>query len=139
MLFTVILLLIIGVFLGYKYIYNKPHPDYAHLTADFKLNAMDLFQQFKESPDIYGEKYNGKMIELSGNIKTIETADSLVIAVFAFEQGLFGDEGIRCTFLPDHNEMAQELKSGTHIMLKGFCAGYNQTDVILEKCSLINK
>ena len=62
---------------------------------------------------------------------------SLVIVVFEFSQGMFGPEGIRCTLLPEHNLDANGWKAGGEMLVKGFCTGYNDTDVILEKCILI--
>jgi hypothetical protein len=59
--------------------------------------------------------------------------------VFVFEQGDFGDEGIRCTMLPKYNFEAGKLQPDVEIKVKGYCTGYNETDVILEKCSIINQ
>ena len=63
--------------------------------------------------------------------------DSLVIAVFVFNQGMFGDEGVRCTMLHGQTKLAANISKGNTVKIKGFCSGYNDTDVILEKCSLI--
>jgi hypothetical protein len=50
---------------------------------------------------------------------------------------MFGDEGIRCAMLPNH---AQNIASfiGSDVRLKGYCTGFNETDVIMEKCSIVN-
>jgi len=72
-------------------------------------------------------------------LSKIETADSLVIAVFVFNQGDFGDEGIRCTMMKKFNDEANRLQPDGEIIVKGYCTGFNETDVILEKCSLINQ
>lgn len=125
---------IIGAFAGYKFVYNKPHPDYANLKADHSLEAADLFRSFRENRTEAEQKYNGEMVEVSGLIWNVERADSLAIAVFVFEEGMFGDEGIRCTMLPEFNENASLLEGRT-VTIKGLCTGYNETDVILEKCS----
>ena len=130
---------IIALFLVYKFVYNKQHPDFEKMEAAFTLNAQDLYQAFKSKPDASSAKYNGKVIALTGKLGRIETADSLVIAVFIFAKGDFGDEGIRCTMLPKFNDAAGKLQPDGEVMVKGYCTGYNETDVILEKCSIINQ
>ncbi len=65
-------------------------------------------------------------------INGVEAVDSLVIAVFVFEEGVFGDQGIRCNILPQHQGPAKAISKEEPVVLKGYCAGYNGTDVILE-------
>lgn len=126
----------IGIGLGYKFVYNKPHPDFEKIEPAFILGANELFTDFIESRQESEQKYNGTVVQLEGMIDSVEESDSLVIVVFAFHEGMFGDEGIRCTMLPKFNRH-ESLKTGNNVRIKGFVAGYNETDVILEKCSLI--
>jgi len=130
---------IIALFLVYKFVYNKQHPDYENIEASYTLNAQDLYQAYRSDRDAASAKYNGKMIALTGNLSKIEAADSLVTAVFVFSQGDFGDEGIRCTMLPKFNTEAGKLQPDGEVKVKGYCTGFNETDVILEKCSIINQ
>jgi hypothetical protein len=127
----------IGVGLGYKFVYNKPHTNYEKASADFSLAGSELFSQFKSSTQQASEKYTGKVLEISGTLNSVETPDSLTIAVFTLAEGMFGDEGIRCAMLPNHSQNISQF-IGSDIKLKGYCTGYNETDVILEKCSIIN-
>ena len=136
----IIALFIIGIIaagLGYKFIYNKPHRDFEKAKPDFTLEAKELYYNFKNTKSESEQKYNGTVILISGLIKSVEISDSMVIAVFAFEEGMFGDEGIRCTMLPGYNEPVKSLKPDDEVRLKGFCSGYNETDVIMEKCTLL--
>jgi hypothetical protein len=130
---------IIAIFLVYRFVYNKSHPDYENIEASITLNAQDLYQAYKNNTVNASAQYNGKVIALIGKLSKIESADSLVTAVFVFSQGDFGDEGIRCTMLPKFNHEANKLQPDGEIKIKGYCTGYNETDVILEKCSLINQ
>jgi hypothetical protein len=57
--------------------------------------------------------------------------------VFVFDEGMFGAEGVRATFLPKYNEKVKNLILGASVTIKGYCTGYNETDVILEKASII--
>ncbi len=128
---------IIGAGLGYKFIYNKPHRDFEKAKSDFSLAGEELYSQFKNSTIQASERYTGKVIEVSGQLSTVETPDSLTIAVFALDEGLFGTEGIRFSMLTNHAKNIAHFV-GSEVKLKGYCTGYNETDVILEKCSIVN-
>lgn len=136
-LIGLVIIAIIGAFLGYKFMYNKPHPNYENLEADFRIGAMELYNGFKTDPAAASQKYNGKIIEISGVMSNVEVVDSLTVAVFAFEEGMFGKEGIRVTMLPKFNDDLKNYPKNENIILKGFCSGYNDTDVILEKGSVV--
>ena len=137
--------IILGVlFLGigaiawvYVFVYNKSHPDYENMKPDYTLAASVLYDSFKANTAGSSMKYNGKVLVVSGTLTNVESNDSVVIAVFVFNQGLFGSEGIRCTMLPKFNEEAKRLRRNNVYTLKGYCAGYNDPDVILEQCSVI--
>ncbi len=132
----------IGLIAGlivYLFVFNKPHKDYSKASPDFDIKAAALFEEFRTNPDSSSAKYNGKVISVTGELNSIEQPDSLTIAVFGFEEGLFGSEGVRCTMIPDHADELIGIAPGTSVTLKGLCSGYNDTDVILEHCSLEKK
>ena len=122
----------------YLYI-NKPHPDYEKLNAEYTVSSKSIYDDFKSNSKASALKYNGKVIELNGKVSKIEDADTLMTVVFAFSQGMFGDEGVRCAMLPDAKQNVKLLKQGDNVEIKGLCQGFNETDVILEKCSLAKK
>lgn len=130
---------IISLLLVYKFVYNKPHPDFDAEQPAFTLNAKDLYDEYRNAPDASAAKYNGQMVEITGTLSRVEAPDSLDVAVFVFNKGDFGDEGIRCTMLPRHNAQAKKLQPDGEIRIKGFCTGYNDPDVVLEKCSIISQ
>ena len=123
--------------LGYFFIYNKPHRDFEKADPNFNLSTFELFDAYISDRKMAETKFNGKVIQLEGVVQKIEKVDSIIIVVFVFQEGLFGDEGIRCTMLPKFNDDILKVKPETSVLIKGFCTGYNDTDVILEKCSLI--
>ena len=134
-----IVVAMIALFLVYKFVYNKQHPDYENAEAAFNVTAQELYQAYISDKEVASAKYNGKMIALTGKLSKVETADTLVTAVFVFKHGDFGDEGIRCTMLQKFNVAADKLQPDGEVKVKGYCAGYNETDIILEKCSIINQ
>jgi hypothetical protein len=128
---------LIAAVLLYIFVYNKPHPKYEKLKPEYVLEAQQLYTSFSENSVLANQKYTGKMIQINGEMNYYETIDTLIIAVFVFEEGLFGDQGIRCSMLPKFNEEIINLGAGSKLKLKGLCTGYNDTDVIFEHCSLV--
>ena len=128
---------IAAAFLIYHFVINKPHPDFEKIKPYYSLNAKAFYNEFKTSKENAHKLYNGKVIEITGKLARIESADTLTIAVFVFNQGMFGDEGIRCTMLKKFSTDAKKLKPDGIIRIKGYCTGFNETDVIMEYCSLI--
>ncbi|MCB2221016.1 MAG: OB-fold putative lipoprotein [Bacteroidetes bacterium] len=126
----------LGAFLGYKFIYNKPHRNFEAAKPDFVISAEDLFNEYHGDKQKAQMNYNGKVVEISGTLHKVEMADSLTIAVFVMGEGMFGDEGIRCTMLPNHAQSTITRK-GQYVRIKGFVSGYNDTDIIIEKCSIV--
>jgi hypothetical protein len=133
------LLGVVALFLIYKFVYNKQHPDYENIEADFSVTAQDFYQEYKTNKEAASARYNGKVIMITGSLNKVEVVDTLVTVVFVFAQGDFGDEGVRCTMLPKYNDAGSKLQPDGEVKLKGYCTGYNETDVILEKCSIISQ
>nr|NQU94359.1 hypothetical protein [Bacteroidota bacterium] len=132
-----VLIGIVAAIFVYQFIYNKPHPDYEKADAEYSLAASELFFNCREDGNASVEKYTGKVLEVSGILQNIEVIDTLVVAVFVFDEGMFGSEGVRVTMLPKYHKAIKQHPILQKITLKGFCAGYNDTDVILEKGSIV--
>ena len=126
---------LVALYAVYRFVYNKPHPDYLNEKECCTMDAGRLYHEFKEATAAASKKYNGQVIRITGALSKTEVADSLVVAVFVFSNDDFGDEGIRCTMLPGFNDKAKDTPAGTAISLKGYCTGFNGTDIIFEKCS----
>ncbi|HLN53870.1 MAG TPA: hypothetical protein VK212_09185 [Lentimicrobium sp.] len=127
---------VIAAVLIYVFVYNKPQPDYSKEKPDFMLNAESLFREFQADPAKASARYNGKVLEVTGSLSSVYKGDSLVIAVFAIDEGMFGEEGIRFAFIPEFASQVESVAPGTSISIKGYCTGFNDTDVIMEHCSL---
>ena len=117
------------------FVYNKPHRDFEKAKPDIVESAWQCYQNFTKNKATEA----GKVLKIYGLPSGIEHSDSLVVVVFAFQKGMFGDEGIRCAMLPDYQEEALKLSTRDTVYIKGFCSGYNGTDVILEDCSIVHK
>jgi len=135
-----LVLIILGgaaAFLVYKYVYNKPHPDYVEKKADLSIAAKRLWTDYSMNKDIADPKYTGKVIEIKGSIMRVETVEDMVIVVFAYRRGDFGDEGIRVTMLPEYHQAAKGINPFKDVKIKGLCTGYNDQDVIMENGSIV--
>lgn len=133
----IIALILIGAITGayvYFFMINKSHPDYEHMDADMQISAQDLFSDCRNGNAAH---YTGELLEVSGAPSNIEINDSLVVLVYAFDEGMFGPEGVRATLLKSYNDKAKSLESASNITIKAFCTGYNDSDVILEKASIV--
>ncbi len=119
----------------YIFVYNKPHKDYERASPDFELTAEELYLAFISDRAEAESLYNGKVLQLTGQVDDVEKIDDMVIVVFAFSEGFFGLEGVRCTMLENHHEKALSLQPGDSVIIKGFCAGFSDSDVIMEHCS----
>jgi len=85
-------LFVIGVIaatLVYVFVYNKPQPNYEKLKPDYTLKAQELYNAYKSNPVGADKSYLGKMIEISGTLAKLDNRDTLMVAVFVFEQGMF--------------------------------------------------
>ncbi len=135
-------LIVVGLIAGmlvFKFVYNKKHPDYESITPVFTLKTQDLYQAFKSNKAGSSTLYNGKCIAITGKLGKIESVDTLVTAVFVFNQGMFGDEGIRCTMIKKFNDTAKKLLPDGEVKIKGICMGFNDSDIIFDKCSIVNQ
>jgi len=135
----IITLLVVGLLGGvyaYFFMYHKSHPDYENLEVEMTVGAHELFNHCKN--DGKAVDYTGKILEIYGIPQELESHDSLMTLVFAYEEGMFGSEGVRVTFLPKYNQELSGLEMNTELRVKAYCTGYNDTDVVLEKASLIN-
>lgn len=135
-LVVIALMALLTLFLVYKYVYNKPHADIAGADAEFSLTPEELFEAYNTNYEEAVIKYSGKVIAIYGVPDAYEMFDDFSVAVFLLDEGMFGPRGIRCTFPGNPDEI--DFIEGQPVTIKGFCSGYNDEDVILEQCTLIN-
>ena len=119
----------------YLLVYNKPHVDYIKAEVDIEVSGEKLFMDFKRDALSAAKKYNGKVLLVSGKVNYIENEDDLNIAVMVFDEGFFGDEGVRLNL---QKGQEKSLKIGGSNKIKGFCAGYTEADVIIEHASILD-
>ena len=129
----IIALAIIAGVAGYLYV-NKPHRNVADEKAAFEISPSDLLNAYTVDENAANKKYLDITGIVSGQLSLVEKSDSQVVIVFAVREGMFGDEGVRCTMNNDFAADAEKLIPPANVRVKGICKGYNQVDVIFDNC-----
>lgn len=141
-LFKIVLILaglgIIAAALVWKFYVNKPHDDIEKQTPAYSLAANEIWAKYTTNATTADSLYNGQVIEITGILNRADKSDSLVYAIFVMEaDSMFGDKSVRCEMLPKYNEETTSLPEGKEIKIKGYCTGFDQTDIKFNKCSLV--
>ncbi len=129
---------LIAAALVWKFYVNKPHDDIEKATPAYSLATEQIWKEFTTDSQKSSSLYNNKVIELSGKVNRVNSNDSLVSVVFDMEvDSMFGNKSISCEMLQKYNDEAKTIAPGTLIKIKGFCTGYDETDIKLNKCSIV--
>lgn len=129
---------IIAAALVWKFYINKPHEDIDNATPAYTMATEEIWQQYNTDLKTADSLYTGKVIELTGNLSRIDKNDSLVSVIFVMAaDSMFGDKTISCQVYKKHNDEAAALPIGIKVKIKGFCTGYNDPDIKLNKCSIV--
>ena len=129
---------VIAALLIFKFYINKPHEDIEAATPAYTIATGDLWKQYTSDLKQSDSLYTGKVIELNGNLSRADISDSLAFAVFVMEaDSMFGDKSVRCEMLQKYAADLKSIAPGTTVKIKGFCNGFDQTDVKFSKCSIV--
>ena len=127
----IVVLLILGGAYGF-YLFNKKTPGLENVTPDYTLTAQELYDAFSLNEKSALEKYEGKVLQINGDILTFSKTDSISNVVFNAEDALFG--AVNCSF----NKLELNLEKNETIEVKGRCQGFLNS-VILNNCVIVNK
>jgi hypothetical protein len=137
-LIALVIVGVIAAFLVFKFYINKPHADIEHATPAYTMSSTELWKQYNADLKLADSLYTGKVIEVTGNLSRADKSDTLVYAVYVMEADtMFGDKSIRCEMLPNYETEATSIPSGSVVKIKGFCNGFDQTDIKFSKCSIV--
>ena len=125
--------------LVWKFYVNKPHDDIEKATPAFTMSAEELWKQYNSNLKTADSTYTGKVIQITGTLNKAEKSDSLVYTVFVMEiDSMFGNKAVRCEMLPKYNARTTAIASGASVKIKGYCTGFDGTDIKFNKSSIIN-
>lgn len=141
---TVAILLVVitaGAMYAYKE-YNRKNKDLSEAPADYTVIATEIINEFSQEEKKAGTKYNGKILSVTGTIKSIDKDEKGYYTVAIGDTASLNS--VRCSMDSIYNIEATALKQGIPISVKGICTGYNAdemglgSDIILNR-SLIEK
>jgi hypothetical protein len=128
----------IAAFLVFKFYINKPHADIEKAEAAYSMTTDALWKEYNSDMKLADSLYTGKVIEVTGKMDRVDESDTLAFAVFVMEaDSLFGDKSIRCELLPKYKAEAKSLAPGAEVKIKGFCNGFDMTDIKFSKSSFV--
>lgn len=130
LLYGIALVVLLGGAVGY-YLYNKPHQDMRRATPAFKLTAAQLFSEYDADEAAANEKYLGKVIEVSGEVRSVDRGEEGRIAV-TLESGhpMFG---VVCELDELSEPKRTEFAAGEQVTFRCVCTG-KLMDVVLNRC-----
>jgi len=139
-LLLVIILLAAGWY-GYK-LYTGKVPSLTEVKADATINATDLIAAFEKDSASANKRYLGKILEVTGNIKSVEKESSTVSL-----GNTEGNSSVRCSMDSAFVKDIATLNPGSEITIKGNCTGFMSdelgmglgSDVQLNRCVLEKK
>jgi tRNA_anti-like len=144
-----LILLISGLVIGggiIFYMFNQPHRDVQATKADYKMEAVQLVNEYLSNAEASNEKYldeegESKIILVTGTISEMSKDMNSQDVILLKNEG--NKAGVSCTLIK--NEDISNLQTGDIITIKGVIrsgAGYDEDlelyeDVIMEKCKII--
>ncbi|MBE0422371.1 MAG: hypothetical protein IBX66_00360 [Lutibacter sp.] len=139
--------ILIGGGVGY-YMFNKPARDIQNTKTDFSYNASEIVDEYlvdaKKADDKYlDEAGNSKVLEVTGVVAEISTDFNSQTVILLKEEG--DKAGVSCTFTPETNANAENIKIGDRVTIKGVIRSGASFDadldmyenVIIEKSDIV--
>lgn len=129
-----VILIIVGIVVlaaayGF-YLYNKKTPSLENTTPDFTLTAENLYNEFSADEKEALKIYEGKVIQVEGEILSISQSDSISNIVLNADGALFG--AVNCSF----KNLKPSFQKNDNVTVKGRCQGYLNS-VVLNNCAIV--
>ena len=129
--FVIVLLGVICI-----YIFFKPEKNLLKLKPDYKLTAIELFNEYSTNEKAANTKFLGKIIQVNGIIHDINKGDSIYTTVILETKDMFF--GVNCVLNDKYASKQKEIIIGSEATIKGECSGM-LIDVVLNNCVLIDE
>lgn len=113
---AVVVLIVAAAVYGYK-LYKQTTPDVVNQTPDVIISANDLLNAFSKDTATARKKFLDKIIEVTGNVKRIDTTGAVVLG------GQENLSEITIGFDRRHMKDYEKLKTGSVAVLQGICSG----------------
>lgn len=136
-LLIVLALVIIVGFYGYRE-YTRKNKDLQDVAPEASITAPELLKAFEADSAGANKAYLGKIIAVSGTVKSLEKEAGAATVVLG-EAGTLSS--VRCSMDTAHLAEVANVKEGQSLSVKGALTGFNQdellgSDVVLNRCVL---
>lgn len=134
-IYAILAIALLGGGYGY-YLWNKPPESMASQKADMGMPAEQLRQAFVNNLNAATTQYVGKIIAVTGKVKSSRTVDDAVkVELEAGADGI-----IFCELDNQTQHVRTTFSDGETITLKGECAGFDDFDgsVMLSHCAEVS-
>lgn len=112
------------------YAFNKKVPGLEKTRADYSLTADEIYSAFEMDEAAALEKFDGKVVEVSGTVLSVKTENEQNNIIIAAESAFGG--GVNCSL----SSPVEGIEKGMTIKIKGRCQGYLM-DVVLNNCHVV--
>lgn len=99
------------------------------------ITAKQLFAAYDANEFAADEKYEGKLLEVSGKIDSIDT-DILGTPYITLPVGPYSLFSVQCYFDRDEKANLAKLKKGRNIVIRGTCDGWTG-NILISDCEIV--
>ena len=133
LLIAVVIAAVAGYFVWDNFL--KTAPPMRKLTAEYRVNAIDMQTEFMESEDAANVKYQNKIVEVVGEVEDVEVAEGRLPVIVLKADG-FGY--VKCTMESElSSEELEKIKLNSTLVLRGECQGFLLVDVQVGRSIVI--
>jgi hypothetical protein len=127
-------IVLITIVLASLFLFNEKTTDLSKVNPEFTLTAQELFDAFSMDELSANEKFIGKVVQVDGNVSSIEYAGDSIVSIILMNEDQFA--GIACTFQNDSEYPFNKISEGDTLTVRGICLGM-LVDVLLNYCVVI--
>jgi len=134
---VIVVVAIAGTIYAYKE-YNRKGVDIADAKAIYSNTTIELIEAFTNNEKASNAKYLSKVIEITGDVKKIDTDEKGFPTIVLGEASSMSS--VRCSLDSLYTNSAANILVGQKISVKGICTGFIAdelgigSDVILTHC-----
>jgi len=104
-----------------------------------KVNAIQIYNEYKENEVSADKKYKGKLIDVSGEVDKIgkDIMDNPYVSLVTLKNSIMNLSMVQCSFNSDKSNELALLKKGTKVIIRGEGKGSMATIVEIGNCELL--
>ncbi len=119
----------------YWYAFMRPHQNMLKVNPEYKLSARNLFSEFSDDETTANSKYLGKIVELTGYVKSVKISDNQTAIILDDE--LFGvSTYLDSAFCATNHQRLAAISPGQTVTIRGQCDGV-LSDVVISRAVII--